>query len=271
LPVAWVPVLESFELALRASGARPKSVELHIYHLRHLAREIGVPVPWDITGDQLVAWAGAKNWQNETRRSYRQSFRKFWAWGVASERTAVNAAEDLPSVPASKPDPRPTPDNVYHEALAKAGPRERLMIRLSAEAGMRREEVAQAHSRDMFKEGDGWWLRVHGKGGKVRVVPLRDGLADELRALGRGYFFKGRYGIGHLSAAYVGKLVRRHLDEVNTMHKLRHRFGSRTYSVNRDVFVVQELLGHASADTTRRYVRVLHEDLRSTVETAAYD
>ncbi|WP_194820538.1 site-specific integrase [Nocardia sp. XZ_19_385] len=152
-----------------------------------------------------------------------------------------------------------------------AEPRERLMLRLSAEAGMRRGEVAQAHSRDLVEDDDGWWITVHGKGGKERMVPLLDDLAKELRALGRGYFFPGRYGIGHLTAAYVGKRVRQHLDDANTMHKLRHMFGTRTYRVQKDVFVVQELLGHASADTTKRYVKMRHQDLRSTVEAAAYD
>lgn len=238
--------------------------------MRRLARSIGVPVPWDVTGRQLIDWVGRQEWQAETRRSYYQTFRKFWDWGRVAGYATENAAAELPSVAPSKPNPRPTPYGVYRQALADARPRERLMLRLSAEAGMRRGEVAQAHSRDLIEDDDGWWIRIHGKGGKERLVPLRDDLAEQLRALGPGYFFPGRYGVGHLSAAYVGKLVRRHLDDENTMHKLRHMFGTRTYRVKRDVFVVQELLGHASADTTRRYVKTRHEDLRSTVEAAAY-
>ncbi len=238
--------------------------------MRRLARCIDVAVPWDVTGPTLLDWVGTQDWQAETRRSYYQTFRKFWNWATVAERATENAAEVLPSVAPSDPDPRPTPYGVYRQALADAGPRERLMLRLSAEAGMRRGEVAQAHSRDLIEDDDGWWIRIHGKGRKVRMVPLRDDLAEQLRGLGRGYFFPGRDGHGHLSAAYVGKLVRRHLDDENTMHKLRHMFGTRTYRVKRDVFVVQELLGHASADTTRRYVKTRHQDLRSTVEAAAY-
>ncbi|MFC9895049.1 tyrosine-type recombinase/integrase [Nocardia sp. NPDC127579] len=262
--------MDEFAVALRAAGIARTSVELHTYHMRRVARSIGVTDPREVTSQQLVSWCGRQSWEAETRRSYYQSFRKFWDWAAQADFACENAATELPSVKPSPPNPRPTPYGVYKEALATAQPRERIMLRLSAEAGMRRGEVAQAHSRDLIEDDDGWWLRVHGKGGKERMVPIRDEFAAELRKLRKGYFFPGRYGIGHLSAAYVGKRVRKHLDDENTMHKLRHMFGTRTYRVNKDVFVVQELLGHASAETTRRYVKTRHSDLRSTVEAAAY-
>lgn len=53
------------------------------------------------------------------------------------------------------------------------------------------------------------------------------------------------------------------------MHQLRHRFATRAYSVDRDVFTVQELLGHASPATTRRYVLVPRSALRATVKAVA--
>ena len=89
--------------------------------------------------------------------------------------------------------------------------------------------------------------------------------AVELRALPFGYVFPGDQD-GHLSPAWVGKLVARLIPDEHTMHALRHRFATRAYSFERDVLVVQELLGHASPVTTRRYVRVPSADLRRTVE-----
>ena len=70
---------------------------------------------------------------------------------------------------------------------------------------------------------------------------------------------------GHLSADWVGKLVGRLLPGAHTMHALRRKFASAAYAVDKDVFVVQELLGHASPVTTRRYVEVPRDDLRRTV------
>ncbi|WP_292702628.1 tyrosine-type recombinase/integrase, partial [Microbacterium sp. 69-10] len=54
-----------------------------------------------------------------------------------------------------------------------------------------------------------------------------------------------------------------------TMHALRHAFATRTYNVNRDVFAVQQLLGHSSAATTQRYVQVSDDSLRALVEAGA--
>lgn len=138
------------------------------------------------------------------------------------------------------------------------------MLRLAAEVGMRRAEVAVGHSRDIFEDLGGHSLTAHGKGGKARDLPLPPGLAAQLMALPAGYFFPGS-DAGHLSPRWVGKLVTLLLPDDLTMHTLRHRFATRAYAVDKDVFVVQELLGHASPATTRRYVQVPREGLRRTV------
>ena len=57
-----------------------------------------------------------------------------------------------------------TPDDVWRAALAKASPRELLMIRLAGEAGLRRGEVAKCHRDDLIEDPRGAALIVHGKG-----------------------------------------------------------------------------------------------------------
>lgn len=54
------------------------------------------------------------------------------------------------------------------------------------------------------------------------------------------------------------------------MHALRHAFATRVYNVNRDVFALQQLLGHASAGTTQRYVKVSDDRMRELVEAVAW-
>ncbi|MFD4355838.1 tyrosine-type recombinase/integrase [Nocardia sp. NPDC058518] len=220
--------------------------------------------PWGVTTDQLIAWAGAQDWQRETRRSFRSSVLMFYRWAVDAGRTETNPAEKLPKVKAADPTAMPAPEPVYSRALATAQPRERLMLRLAAECGLRRGEVARVHSNDLVQTFDGWTLVVHGKGGKTRNMPLPDDLAAELRKLPPGWAFPGS-DKGHLSAAWVGKLIARLMPGVWSMHSLRHRFGTVAYSVDRDILVVQELLGHASPVTTQRYVRLPSESLRRTV------
>lgn len=144
----------------------------------------------------------------------------------------------------------------------------RLILRLAAEVGLRRAEIASIHSHDLVDDLLGWSLVVHGKGGRERVVPLPTPLALELHARGSGWVFPGA-DHGHLSPRWVGKLAARVMPEGWTIHTLRHRFATRAYGLDRDLLVVQTLLGHASPVTTRRYVAIGEDRLRATVQAVA--
>ncbi|HEY0701064.1 MAG TPA: tyrosine-type recombinase/integrase [Micromonospora sp.] len=222
-----------------------------------------------MTGPALVAWHQDQAWAIETRRAHRTTQRRFYGWAVTQGLIECSPALALPPVRPATPRPRPTPDQAYRAALAAAGPRERLMIRLAAEAGLRRAEVAAVHpERDLVEDLDGWSLWVHGKGGRDRLVPLPASLAAALLRLPAGWAFPGDDG-GHLSPRWVGRLVTDLLPGEWTMHSLRHRAGTRWWRTSGgDMFAVQELLGHASPVTTRVYVRVDADRLRRTVEGA---
>lgn len=266
LTQAWVDEVDAF-LAHEKAGGKPETTRIaRRQHLYHLARRIDVATPWSVTGEDLVAYANLQEWARETRRSRRATFLCFWRWGVHTERCTVVAADALPRIKASTPRPRPAPDAVYREALLRAPAREQMMLRLAAELGMRRSEVAQVHTRDMLDDLVGWSLVVHGKGDKERVVPLPGSLARAIQDTPVGYLFPGDWGPGHLSPAYVGKRVRDLMPDGWTMHTLRHRFGTRAYALKSDLLLVQEMLGHASPSTTRRYVELDRRRMRSLVE-----
>lgn len=266
LTEAWVREVESFLEHQKAGGKPETTRRARRDHLYHLARRVDIVSPWDVTGADLIAYTGAQEWAKETRRSRRGTFLAFWRWGVATDRVEVVAAEALPRIAATTPRPRPAPDAVYREALMRAPARETLMLRLAAETGMRRSEVAQVHTRDLLDDLVGWSLVVHGKGDKERVVPLPGSLARSIQDAPAGYLFPGDWGPGHLSPAYVGKRIRDLMPEGWTMHTLRHRFGTRAYALRSDLLLVQELLGHASPSTTRRYVELDRRRMRSLVD-----
>lgn len=259
----WQGIIAEWVIAQRSAGSPESTIYTRRQHLENMAKEFPQG-PWSITANELVQWTGTKTWSRETRRGRRSTFLGFWRWGIKAGYTTHNPAEELPRVSAGIAKARPAPDSVLNEAMAKATDRERLIMRLAAELGLRRAEVAQIHSRDLFEDLMGWSIRVHGKGSKERVVPLSPRLAFDLRGLPEGYAFPGNDN-GHLSPRYVGKLISRLMPEGWTIHTLRHRFASKAYAVDRDVFAVQELLGHSSPATTRRYVQLQDESLRRTV------
>ncbi|WP_420807984.1 tyrosine-type recombinase/integrase [Actinobaculum suis] len=190
---------------------------------------------------------------------------------MATGRRKDNPAISLPKVKPQEPRPRPAALKVIAKAEHDSSSRVTLMLRLSAEAGLRRGEVAQVHIMDLFEDLTGWSLLVHGKGGKERIVPLTDELARAVRRAcmaNGGFAFPGAIN-GHLSAGRVGKLVSNALPAGVTMHALRHTFATRAYAASSDLLAVQHLLGHASPSTTQRYVAIDAARLRKVAQAAA--
>jgi len=136
------------------------------------------------------------------------------------------------------------------------------MILLGASAGLRRAEIARLHSGHLIARPDGLWLRITGKGGRTRMVPVSEPLAGLLQALPSGYVFPGRED-GHLSAGHVGVTLGRLLGAGWTGHKLRHRFATTAYAAERDLLAVQQLLAHSRPEVTARYTAIPGDALRA--------
>lgn len=269
VPAAWDEHVTAWASTLRAGGAPATTIHQRTYWVTRLARDVELD-PWDVTADVLLAWAGAHSWARDTRRSAYAGVRQFYGWAVTRGLTDVDPSTVLPSVRQSLPAPHPCPDHVLARALLAADAEETLMLRLAAEAGLRRGEVARVHARDLTPDLAGTSLVVHGKGGKDRTVPLSDDLAREITDRARGgWAFPARFGDGHMTEGAVGHKVGRLLGDGWGMHSLRHRFATRAYVGSSDLLAVQQLLGHASPTTTQRYVLVDAGRLRAAMAAAA--
>lgn len=263
----WNDAIAGFLRQEKTAGHPKTTRDARRHHLMHLARRVESG-PWSLSFEELRDYMADQEWARETRRGRRTTFTRFWLWGVDEGHVSENVADRLPKVKIIQGRARPAPDRVYHEALMSAAPRERLMLRLAAEVGMRRAEVAKVHSRDVQEDLVGHSLVVHGKGDKERLVPLPRSLARALLDAEPGYLFPGNDD-GHLSPRYVGKLMTMLLPDEWTMHTLRHRFATRAYALRSDLLLVQEMLGHASPVTTRRYVEYDRARMRAVVEELA--
>ncbi|MDP9295894.1 MAG: tyrosine-type recombinase/integrase, partial [Actinomycetota bacterium] len=121
-------------------------------------------------------------------------------------------------------------------------------------------------------------VRAFGKGSKERVVPLgrpaREALTRYLRSgrpalagrASRAALFLNQRG-GRLTRQGCAKLLRANVQRAGirkrvTPHTLRHSFATHLLEGGADVRVVQELLGHASVQTTQIYTLVTREHLR---------
>lgn len=207
------------------------------------------------------------DWSPGTRQAVVATLRSLFGWIQRSGRRKDNPALLLPTVRVPARQPRPCPESALAAALAGADERVRLMVEAAAFCGLRRHEIAQLHSDQLTRTLIGAAVEIKGKGGRVRIVPISDTLADAIAAR-PGWTFPGRTD-GHLSAQSVGKLVGQALPGKWTTHTLRHRFASAAYAGDNDLRAVQELLGHASVATTQIYTLV-PDEARRRAATAAW-
>ena len=264
----WVRAIDAWTVWMRAAGLRPRTVELRRYQLGHLAEADLRRSPWSVKHGDLLAWLDGQDWSPETRKSYRAALRSFYGWAQQAGHSRRNPAAGLPPVRVPRGAPRPTPERVLEQAIARAPDRTRLVLVLAAYAGLRRAEIAALRWDDI----DDGVIRVRGKGGHVRHVPIHGRVAQQLEAcrarryagrFGTGwrytshpdspFVFPGRYGRG-VGADNIGRVAAAALGDYGG-HTLRHRFAGRAYAATRDLGVVQQLLGHASPNTTAVYAR----------------
>ncbi|GAB6857354.1 tyrosine-type recombinase/integrase [Microbacterium xylanilyticum] len=263
----WIDAISEYTLALRTGDYPVSTIKLRAYHLRRLAQSVGVGVS-EVTTDHVQAFLDQPGWAPSYRRTYRVTFRHFFRWARSAGVTHAKPMKGIMSSSAPLGKPRPAPESAVLEGQRYHDTRVRTMVRLGAHVGLRCCEICRVHRNDVIETAHGYKLRVLGKGRKVRVLPLPRALAHEILAAD-GWLFPGQID-GHLSAAYVSKLVSRALPDGWTAHPLRHRFASRAYvGTGKDIRAVQELLGHASVATTQIYTEVEDDALRAGVEFAA--
>lgn len=264
----WLNTIARYQTALRAGDYPPGTIYLRGYHLHRFARTLADRDINRVTRDDIIAFLDTPTWAASYRRSYRVTLRAFFRWARTEHLVTHNPSKGIKTAAAPIGKPRPAPESAVRTGQQSTDARVRTMVRLAAHAGLRCCEICRVHRGDVSQSASGWRLRVHGKGRKTRVIPITESLAREILAAD-GWLFPGQID-GHLSAAYVSKLMSRALPDHWTGHTLRHRFASRAYvGAGKDIRAVQELLGHASVATTQIYTAVEDDVMRRAVEYAA--
>lgn len=181
---------------------------------------------------------------------------------------------------------RPLPKSLTEaevEALLGAPPvsepqghRDRTMLEVLYATGLRVSELVDLRP-DQVSLTQGL-VRVVGKGGRERLVPLGEEALSWLQGFYRGprqmileerpcaHLFPTRRGSGMTRQAFW-YLIKRHalnagIHKTLSPHTLRHAFATHLVNHGADLRVVQMLLGHGSLSTTQIYTHVARERLK---------
>jgi integrase len=256
---AWSELLAAYVIEQRARGASTETIRTRMSYLRRWAAEHEPAAP----RVELVEWLAHPEWAPGTRKSAQGALRSFYRWAVLAGHLEVNPAAELDPVTVPRRRPRPAAESQVAAGKDAADPDTALMVELAAHAGLRRAEIARVRREDLTEDGK---LYVRGKGGKDRVIPVNPHTRRAIEARPAGWLFPGRFS-GHMHPATVQKHVKAAAGV--SPHPLRHRFATRAYAGTRNLFAVQDLLGHASPETSRVYVALADDALLEAVMAAA--
>jgi integrase/recombinase XerC len=153
--------------------------------------------------------------------------------------------------------------------------RDRAIVLAMVLGGLRAGEVRSLRLADVDQGRQR--VRVIGKGGRERVVPIDRAFFAELAAYLREQrpaglatpacfvVLRGPTAGQALTEAGLRSLFRRHRDRSGAVrvrpHRLRHTYGTELAAAGIDLLVLRDLMGHASPETTAAYVHLSADHL----------
>lgn len=164
-------------------------------------------------------------------------------------------------------------DNFESKADMLVAKRDYIVMAILITAGLRRAELCSINIGDIIQVDGKYVINVLGKGDKTRMMVLANSIKrkiDEYVNL-RGITYDDvdapliiGHGTNsdpdaHVSDVTVARIVKRYTKAANidsrlvSPHTLRHTFCTELLKMGEDITDVQDLMGHASVSTTRRY------------------
>lgn len=299
----FAEALAAFEQHLRLErGRSAHTVRAYRGDLRSLfghLRSRQVEALADVHLAELRSWLAAQSADGAERATLQRRaacVRSFFAWAQHVGRVSANPAASLRSPRVDRRLPATVEadqagqllDGLTERAGEPAAPGEQAIalrnlaiMEVLYSSGIRVSELCGLDLGDL--DGDRQLLRVLGKGGKERTVPLGRPAA---RALERWFAVRGRLAAaGAGQAVFVGerggridpRVVRREVHRALALvpdapdlgpHGLRHAMATHLLEGGADLRSVQEILGHASLATTQIYTHVSSERMRRAYQQA---
>lgn len=259
------------------------------FMVQHSGGESGLAPLKALTITDMRSWMAGLRADGLGSRSIARklsSVKSFFRWLGERESFEATAVVNARAPKFQARLPRPLSEEAAREMITAAelqsrepwvGARDIAVITLLYGCGLR---ISEALSLQMSDAPLPSVLRMTGKGGKERIVPVMDaarGAVDSYLTLcpfagDEGALFRGVRG-GALSPRAIQKVMQATrlqlgLPATATPHAMRHSFATHLLSAGGDLRAIQELLGHASLSTTQAYTAVDTRHLMDVYERA---
>ncbi len=222
------------------------------------------------------------------------TFRSMYKWGVTRKLVEVNPMRAIQPLKVGRKLPQFIPRAKINDVIPSENPsetvgygwdqyiedRNEMILQFLYFTGLRLSELASLSPASF--NSDYTTLRVVGKGGKERIVPIASALRSKLFAYLQKFislnicissfnslFLTKRR--SSLSTSMIYTIVRRELalrgvDGRKSPHIMRHTFATHLLNEGVEIRVIQELLGHSSLNATQRYTHNSIKTLKSTYQ-----
>lgn len=231
------PLLAEYRCGLHDSGLALSSCRIAVVHLRRFFRYL------------------------HARRGLEQNPAELMKGGAVNRNIPETLAAEAVAQLLNAIDPTELP----------YGARDRAILEMLYGSGLRVSELVSLRSDRISWEES--FLRITGKGGKTRYVPMGEMAAKSLRlymAQARHLLLKDRRLVPELFLSNRGKKLTRErirqiireraqqagLSEHVYPHIMRHSFATHLLENGADLRVIQDMLGHADLATTQIYTHV---------------
>jgi integrase len=266
--------LEQHIAFLRQRGLSEQTIKNRANILIGLRQQLGFSL-YEATAPELGAWRAGLQLGPDAVVNYVWHVRDFYDWAVQARKVRRNPAAKLPVPRLGRRLPRPIEEAPLLYAVESADYPVRTMLVLAGWAGLRAKEIALLRRQNVLDKAREPVLVVASdatKGRRERTVPMSPFVVEELLPVlpQGGYVFRRKDGQhGPNTPGRVSQMCNQHLHQhgiPETLHQLRHRFGTGTYQNSHDLRVVQELLGHQSPVSTAGYAAYDNSDAQAAVK-----
>uniref|UniRef100_UPI0034E27AFF tyrosine-type recombinase/integrase n=1 Tax=Methanothrix sp. TaxID=90426 RepID=UPI0034E27AFF len=163
-----------------------------------------------------------------------------------------------------------TEEEIERVFQTRMTPQQAVLIGAGLLQGMRRIETLRMTFRDAQDALRTQNLRIRGKGGKERTIPLHEQFGEILRGYlawsEPGEETKPLLGIKRTRSEELLEEFCKRFGRRFTFHTMRRSFGRALWLKKVELETISEILGHSSTDMTRRYLGLNLSDMRAALQ-----